>query len=77
MSDWLCHNGPYPPAQDTTSLCRGWAPIAQGKPSDGSSMQALGLPLGCQGGLCSASEPVFLSLILIVLPPLTPGSLCR
>lgn len=35
-------------------------------------MQALGLPLWCQGGLCSASEPVFLSLILIVLPPLTP-----
>lgn len=77
MSDWLCHNGPYPPAQDTTSLCRGWAPIAQGKPSGGSSMQGLGLTLGCQGGLCSASEPVFLSLILIVLPPLTPGSLCR
>ena len=39
---------------------------------DGSSMQALGLPLGCHGSLCSASEPVFLSLILIVLPTLTP-----
>lgn len=34
MSDWLCDDGTYPPAQDAASLCQGWAPIAQGKPSD-------------------------------------------